>query len=46
MVIRIMRGGYNMPSYAPSLSGEELELIVDFLLSRKKLRLEAASNPQ
>ena len=38
IVIRIMNGGYNMPSYAPSLTGEDLELIVDFLVSRKKVR--------
>ncbi len=36
IVIRIMNGGYNMPSYAPSLTGRELELIVDFMQSRKR----------
>lgn len=45
IVIRIMNGGYNMPSYAPSLSSEELELIADFLVSRKKVRLESAQSP-
>lgn len=45
IVIRIMNGGYNMPSYAPSLTGKELELIADFLVTRKKARLESAHTP-
>jgi ubiquinol-cytochrome c reductase cytochrome b subunit len=36
MVIRINTGGYNMPAYAPSLSSRDLDLIVDFLMSRKR----------
>jgi ubiquinol-cytochrome c reductase cytochrome b subunit len=36
LVIRINNGGYNMPGYAPTLSSRDLNLIVDFLASRKK----------
>lgn len=34
LVIRITNGGYNMPSFAASLSAEEMDQIVDFLLTR------------
>lgn len=34
LVIRITNGGYNMPSFAASLSAEEMQQIVDFLLTR------------
>ena len=34
ITIRIMNGGYNMPSFAGSISSEDLSHIVDFLLSR------------
>ncbi|MDG2012316.1 MAG: c-type cytochrome, partial [Pirellulaceae bacterium] len=34
ITIRIMNGGYNMPSFAGSLSSDDLSNIVDFLLSR------------
>lgn len=35
LVIRINNGGYNMPSFAASMTAEELELIVEFLQTRK-----------
>ena len=38
IIIRINNGGYNMPSYAPSLSSTDIKLIVDFLESRKKYK--------
>ncbi len=36
LTIRIMNGGYNMPSFAGSMSTEDLSHIVDFLLTRKE----------
>ncbi|MCH2183273.1 MAG: cytochrome b N-terminal domain-containing protein [Mariniblastus sp.] len=36
LTIRIMNGGYNMPSFAGSMSSEDLSHIVDFLLTRKE----------
>jgi len=38
MTIRINNGGYNMPAYAPSLSSQDLDLILTFLESRKKYK--------
>lgn len=38
IIIRINNGGYNMPAYAPSLSSTDVELIADFLESRKKYK--------
>lgn len=37
LVIRIVNGGVNMPSYSNSLNPQELENIVAFLQSRKRL---------
>lgn len=45
MTIRINNGGYNMPAYAAILTREDLDLILDFLESRKKY-LKAANKPQ
>lgn len=36
MIIRINNGGYNMPSFAGSVSSHELSLIVEFLQTRKE----------
>ncbi len=36
LMIRIVNGGYNMPSYAHNLSPRELEALVSFLQSRKQ----------
>lgn len=36
ITIRIMNGGYNMPSFAGSISSTDLSHIVDFLLSRNQ----------
>lgn len=38
IIIRVNTGGYNMPAYAPSLSSNDLDLILDFLESRKKYK--------
>jgi ubiquinol-cytochrome c reductase cytochrome b subunit len=35
IVIRISNGGQNMPAFAGTLKPEELEVLVDFLMSRK-----------
>ena len=40
IIIRIVNGAENMPAYGGSLSKEELEDVVDFLLKDKK-----GSNP-
>tara|TARA_R110002111_G_scaffold227346_2_gene288911 strand:+ start:38508 stop:39944 length:1437 start_codon:yes stop_codon:yes gene_type:complete len=34
LIIRINNGGHNMPAFASSISDSELQLIVDFLLTR------------
>lgn len=42
LTIRITNGGYNMPSFAASLSAEEMEQIVDFLLTRTEPKPQVA----
>jgi len=38
IIIRINNGGYNMPAYAPSLTSNDIELLLDFLSSRNKFK--------
>jgi ubiquinol-cytochrome c reductase cytochrome b subunit len=44
MILRISNGGKNMPSFAGTLTPEELDALVDFLATRRTRRIAAAKD--